>query len=192
MTNRREARTKATIWLIPVFLVFLVLATNLNGTFLSISIYDSLPQIVLVSLLVCGTPWFVYVIWRYWTHRKTSPIQFKGKELGPFSVLYYAIFLGLVLGCVELLLLGIIGISVVRATASTRIQFYAPINLLKGHGGRSCRYDLSFYNRPVGRDVNLCGENWEIPGAKNGDTLLIREDVGPLGAHLVSLQRLQQ
>jgi hypothetical protein len=89
-------------------------------------------------------------------------------------------------------LLGIVGFSIVRATASTRVHFNAPISLHKGHGGRSCRYDLTFYNRPVGRDVMLCGENWETPGAKNGDTLMVREDVGPLGAHLVTLQRLPQ
>jgi hypothetical protein len=187
-----EAKTKGAVWVIPVLLVFLLLATNINGTYLSISIYDFLPEIVLAGFLVCGGPWFVYFIWRYWSHRKTSPIQFNGKVLGPLSAVYYAILLGILLGFAEFLLLGIAGISLVRVTASTPVQFYAPISLRKGHGGRGCRYELTFYNRPVERDVMICGEDWTIPGAKNGDTLLVRDKVGPFGAHLVSLQRLPQ
>jgi hypothetical protein len=54
-------------------------------------------------------------------------------------------------------------------------------------GSRYCKTNYEFYNEPISRQVSVCHDKlfW---AAKSGDTAIVLENVGPLGARIQAIE----
>jgi hypothetical protein len=190
-TEGRKGRWRgAFVWLSFPIVLLLVWPWTWNCYF-SIKIYDSLFWVLPALLLILSTGWFAVFM------RISSKRNFEARALGSSGkrsigrALYYSAFFGLVFGSVTLMPIDLCALSMVYATSRTSVRFSSPISVRKNSvgGGRSCVYYLIFYNSPVEREITVCGERWNIGGAKSGDTLAFEEMVGPMGARLIGIRR---
>lgn len=181
-TNPAKARSRAYWLVLPVLAAAASLwFFFLRDCFFSVPVYDSLFWVIPCLLCLSGTPWFVLVLRKLRDKNGTSST---GDSLAS------ALFVGLIGGFALLPFVGMGALGAVYVSSTETVQFSSSIGIRKGPGGRGCHWYLRFYNRPIQRDVTLCAEDRGISGAKSGDVLTFEEKVGPLGARLINIRKL--
>jgi hypothetical protein len=156
--------------------------------FFSVPIYDSLFWVTPCLLFLSGTPWFILVIR---TLRDRHYVIVNKHGTGSRSVIHslsYALFVALIGGFALLPFMGMGALGAVYVSSTDTVQFSSSIGIRKGPGGRGCRWYLTFYNRPIERDITICAEDRGIGGATSGDVLIFKEKVGPMGARLIDIR----
>lgn len=160
---------------------------SLRDCFFSLPIYDSLFWLAPILLIFLGAP-FAFTVIRRSRYRDQMVVDEQvigGRGLG--ETLYYALFFGLVCGFVMLPFIGISVLGAVYISSVDTVQFSSSIAVRNGRGG--CRWNLTFYNRPVEREVTVCAEDGGIRDPLSGETLSFTEKVGVMGARLIDIRR---
>jgi len=122
----------------------------------------------------------------YFLHRAHYMVMKKGSErMRPALAPFFILFMGPSIGF-ALLALVVQSLSLLVLVTSSQPAQYSTRIALTGRS-RHCRMNISFYNPPIGRSIGLCGDNRLPRNAKSGDTVLLRETVGPFGAHIQSI-----
>ena len=103
--------------------------------------------------------------------------------VSPVTRLAMALAGAILMGLAILTIATISGLVIVRATSVNAVRFTSEVTIQKGIGA-GCAYYVTFYDAPIQRDVRTCAEDRGIAGAKSGDTLVIDENIGPVGAYL--------
>jgi hypothetical protein len=185
----RESRRRGSLFWLSIPLLLLLVWPWTWYCYFSLRIYDSLFWTLPSLLLIFSASWLAVLMRRSSKRNFEMPAPGGGRKRSIGRSLYYSAFSGLVIGGFTLLTLDLCTLSIVYATSRMSVRFDSPISVRKGHGVRGCWYYVSFYNPPLEREITLCGEQWNIGGAKSGDTLAFEEKVGPMGARLVSIRR---
>jgi hypothetical protein len=101
-----------------------------------------------------------------------------------------ALFVSLIAGFALLPFIAVGALGAVYVSSTYTVKFPASIDIrTRGTGWRSCRWFLTYDNRPIEREITICADHRGISGAKSGDVLIFEEKVGPLGARLLDIQR---
>jgi hypothetical protein len=191
-TTPPKARFRGTLFVLPIFAaVGSLWFFFFRDCFFSVPIYDSLFWAIPCLLFLSGTPWFILVIRKL--HGKNYVIANKNGP-GSRSVIHTvssALFVSLIAGFALLPFIGMGALGAVYVSSINTVKFSASIGIRTrgGTGGRSCRWFLTFDNRPIEREVTICADNRGISGVKSGDVLIFEEKVGPMGARLIDIQR---
>ena len=191
-TTPPKVRMRGYLFVLPIF----VAAASLwffffRDCFFSVPIYDSLFWAIPCLLFLSSAPWFILLVRKL--HRQNYVIANKNgldsrREVQSFSS---ALIVSLIAGFMLLPFIGVGALGAVYVSSTNTVKFPASIDIRTrgGTGGRSCRWFLTFYNRPIEREVTICADYRGISGAKSGDVLIFEEKVGPLGARLIDIQR---
>jgi hypothetical protein len=191
-TTPRKARMRGYLFVLPIFLAVASLwFFFFRDCFFSVPIYDSLFWLIPCLLFFSSTPWFILVIRKLRGH---SDVIDNENRSGSRSVIHSfssALFGALIVGFVPLPFIGMGALGAVYVSSTDTVRFPASVGIRTrgGTGGRSCRWFLTFYNRPIEREVTICADYRGISGAKSGDVLIFEEKVGPMGARLIDIQR---
>jgi hypothetical protein len=190
-TNPAKARLRGYFFVLPIFAALASLwFPFFRDCFFSVPFYDSLFWVIPCLLFLSGTPWFILVIRtlrdRHWVIVDKNGISSRSVIHSLFS----ASFVALICGFALLPFFGMGALGAVYVSSTDTVQFSASIGIRKGGTGwRNCRWFLTFYNRPIEREVTICADYRGIDGAKFGDVLVFEEKVGPMGARLIDIQR---
>jgi hypothetical protein len=159
--------------------------------FFSVPIYDSLFWAIPCLLFLSSAPWFILLVRRL--HRQNYVIANKNgldsrRVIHSFSS---ALFVSLIVGFALLPVIGVGALGAVYVSSTNTIKFPASIDIRArgGTGWRSCRWFLTFDNRPIEREITICADYRGLSSAKSGDVLIFEEKAGPLGARLIDIQR---
>jgi hypothetical protein len=188
-TNPAKARLRGALYVLPIFAVALLWFFFFRDCFFSVPIYDSLFWVIPCLLFLSSTPWFIIAI-RGLRDRHYVLVNKNGtRSRSVIQSLSYALFVALIAGFALLPFIGMGALGAVYVSSTDTVQFSASIGIRKGHtGGRSCRWFLTFYNRPIEREVTICADYRGIAGATSGDVLIFNEKVGPMGARLIDIR----
>jgi hypothetical protein len=163
----------------------------LRDCFFSVPIYDSLFWAIPCLLLLSSTPWFILLVRKL--HRRNYLIANKNgpDSRGVIHSSSSALFVSLMAGFALLPFIGVGVLGAVYVSSTNTVKFPASINIRTrgGTGWRSCRWFLTFDNRPIEREITICADYRGLSGAKSGDVLIFEEKAGPLGARLIDIQR---
>jgi hypothetical protein len=159
--------------------------------FFSVPIYESLFWAIPCLLFLSSTPWFILLVRKL--HRQNYLIANKNgpdsrRVIHSFSS---ALFVSLRAGFALLPFIGVGALGAVYVSSTNSAKFPASIDIRTrgGTGWRSCRWFLTFDNRPIEREITICADYRGLSGAKSGDVLIFEEKAGPLGARLIDIQR---
>jgi hypothetical protein len=191
-TTPPKARFRGSLFVLPIFAA----AGSLwffffRDCFFSVPIYDSLFWAIPCLLFLSSAPWFILVVRKL--HRQNNVIANKNgrdrrRVIHSFSS---ALFVSFIAGFALLPFIGMGALGAVYITSTNTVKFPASIDIRTrgGTGWKSCRWFLTFDNRPIEREMTICADYRSINGIKSGDVLIFEEKVGPLGARLIDIQR---
>jgi hypothetical protein len=190
-TTPPKARLRGSLFVVPIFAaggpIFFFF---FRDCFFSVPIYDSLFWAIPCLLFLSSTPWFILLVRKL--HRQNYVIANKNgpdsrRVIHSFSS---ALFVSLIAGFALLPFIAVGALGAVYVSSTYTVKFPASIDIrTRGTGWRSCRWFLTYDNRPIEREITICADHRGISGAKSGDVLIFKEKVGPLGARLLDIQR---
>jgi hypothetical protein len=191
-TTPPKARLRGSLFVLPIFAaVGSLWFFFFKDCFFSVPIYDSLFWAIPCLLFLSSTPWFILIFRKL--HRQNYVIA---NENGPdirrvVHPLSSALFVSLIAGLALLPFIGVGALGAVYISSTNTVTFPASIDIRTrgGRGWRSCRWFLTFDNRPIEREITICADYRGLSGAKSGDVLIFEEKAGPLGARLIGIQR---
>jgi hypothetical protein len=191
-TTPPKARLRGSLLVLPIFaaggsLWFFFF----KDCFFSVPIYDSLFWAIPCLLFLSSTPWFILIFRKL--HRQNYVIanEHRPDSRRVVHPLSSALFVSLIAGFALLPFIGVGALGAVYISSTNTVTFPASIDIRTrgGTGWRSCRWFLTFDNRPIEREITICADYRGLSGAKSGDVLIFEEKAGPLGARLIGIQR---
>ena len=187
-----KARLRGSLFVLPIFAaVGSLWFFFFRDCFFSVRIYDSLFWVIPCLLVLSSTPWFILVVRKLHGHNYVIANKNGSGSRRVIHSFSFALFVSLIAGFALLPFIGMGALGAVYVSSTNTVKFSASIGIRTrgGTGWRSCRWFLTFDNRPIEREVTICADYRGVSGAKSGDVLIFEEKVGPMGARLIDIQR---